>query len=95
MIIIEYSLVYALMRFGLVSIHRHVPGCGGYTHPQPVQRLRHKNLAAQPGRLRQPKGHIQHVVLLVGGLRQPVKHFRVLDDHVAGGAGQRRFAGAL
>src|SRR5271166_6654650 len=56
---------------------------GGQLHGQPVELLRHHELAAEPGGLLQPEGEVEHVLLVLGRLRELAEPSRV-DDHMAG-----------
>ena len=71
-----------------------VARAGGQLHDQPVQRVGHDDLAAQPARLLQVEGEVEHVFLVLGGLGELAVPGRV-HDHVAGRAGHRAFAGSL
>lgn len=81
--------MYILVRFFSLSFllfkitRLHIPRHAGQLHHQPVQILRHLDLAPQPRRLRQPKRQVQHVVLVVVGLLHLVVQIRILDYDVA------------
>lgn len=64
-------------------------------HNQPIQLPRHHNLTPQPRRLRQPKRQIQHIVLVIVGLRHGLVLCFIGDNNVARRARARPAARAL
>ena len=85
------NLPRLLLEVALLQVPRHAR----QPDHQPVQLLRHLHLATQPACLRQPEGQVEHVVLVVRGLRHALVVVEVLHDHVAGAAGARAAARAL
>ena len=68
----------------------HIPRHRGQLHHKPVQLLAHLHLAPQPAGLGQTEGQIQHVVLVVLGLGDPVVESVVGDDDMAGSGCQAK-----
>lgn len=64
----------------ILAIDEHVPGCCGELHTHAVHLLGEVDLAPEPGCVRQPEGHIQHVVLVVARLLNEVIELRGQDD---------------
>lgn len=83
--IILLCLPFSTLAPGIVDGRRN-------SHLQPVQLLRQHDLAAQPGRIGQLVGQVQHVQFLVAGLfRQGVK-ICLREDQMTRRAGQRSLA---
>src|ERR1700761_5313212 len=68
-----------------------VARAGGQAHGQAIQLLADDDLAAEAGSLGQAEGEVEHVLLVLAGLGQQVVPF-VLDDDMAGRAGERALA---
>src|SRR5216684_3884820 len=75
-------------------VDHHVAGGRRQLDHQPVERLAHADLAAQPRGMGEPEGEIEHVLLVLAGRRQLVEPV-LFDDHMTGRAGERAFAGAF
>src|SRR5258708_25197777 len=75
-------------------VDHHVAGGRRQLDHQPVERLAHADLAAQPRGMGEAERKIEHVLLVLAGRRQLVEPI-LLDDDMTGRAGQRALAGAL
>src|SRR3954451_16310547 len=71
-----------------------VAGRSRQLHHEAIKLVRHDDLAAEPRGLGQAKGQIQHILLVLRRLLKLPEPGRV-DDHMAGRAGERAFAGAF
>lgn len=70
-----------MLRGGVrLAVDEHVPGCRRKLHTHAVHLLRQMDLAPEPGRVRQPERHIQHVVLVIARLLNEVIEFRGQND---------------
>mgnify|MGYP007025664525 CR=1 FL=1 len=83
------------MRLGDVPVHGEVPRGPRDPDADAINVFAGNHLTSQPGGLGEAEGEVQHVVLVVGGLWQFGEERRILDDDVAGGAGQGALARAL
>src|SRR5580658_933659 len=63
-------------------------------HREAVELFGHDDLATEPGRLRQPEGEVEHVLLVLARILQKLEPFGI-DDDVAGRAGERALASAF
>jgi len=84
-----------------MAIHIKIPRRLGQLDPRPLHPLLHLHLTPQPTRMRQPKSHIQHILLVLPQttllallLQQPIVHFLRQND-VAGGTGADPLAGSF
>ena len=86
---------YNLVWLWYVPVDVKIPGGRRNLHLHPVHVTGDRDLAPQPAGFRQPIGHVQHVLLVLGCFVQFVKGVLVGDNHVAGATGADALAGAL
>ncbi|KAK3679793.1 hypothetical protein LTR78_000169 [Recurvomyces mirabilis] len=73
----------------------HIPRHTRQPHHQPIQLLPHGDLTPQATRLRQSKGKIQHVILIITGFLHLVVHLLPFHNNMAGRAGAGAATGAF
>src|SRR5271169_5448181 len=76
------------------SAEQQVAGRRGQPHRQPVELLGDDDLAAEPGRLAEVEGEVEHVLFVLARLLEQIVPVGI-DDHVTGRAGERPFARPL
>src|SRR5262245_5350499 len=81
--------IAATTRF-LADIARHL----GQVHRQPVDLLADADLAAEARRRLETGGKVEHILFVLARSRQQIEEL-LLDDDVAGGAGQAALACAF
>src|SRR5690242_1536822 len=75
------SVQHSLRAIGpLLLVDHHVAGRGRQLHHQPVERLAHADLAAEPRRVGEAECEIEHVLLVLARRRELVEPFLVDDD---------------
>src|SRR5260221_2028496 len=75
-------------------VDHHVAGRRRYLDHQSVERLGHADLTAEPRRVGEAKGQIEHVFFVLAGRRQ-LNEPGLFDHDVAGRTGKRALAGTL
>src|SRR4029450_5291247 len=75
-------------------VDHHIAGRRRQLDDQPVERLAHTDLAAQPRGVGEAEGEVEHVLLVLARGGELVEPF-LLDHDMAGRAGERALAGAL
>ena len=76
------------------TVHEHIPRRSGESDGHAVKVLRKLDLAAEATRVGEAERHVEHVVLVVGGLGELVEVFFGEDD-MTSRAGDRALACAL